>query len=78
MKTALGDTEDGPAGCRMHIDRAERREREAQSQSPWPSAQCQSTPSHHSSPLSAILFKAKQISAPECHHKDTQAASHLN
>lgn len=29
MKTGHSDIEDGPAGCRMCIDRAERREREA-------------------------------------------------
>lgn len=78
MKTGPSDIEARPAGCRMCIDRAERREREAWSQSPWASAQCQSAPRHHSPPLSTILFKAKQISAPECHRKDTQAASRLN
>lgn len=77
-KTGPGDIENDPVCCRMCTDRAERRDREAWSQSPWPSVQCQSAPSHHSPTLSTILFKAKQISAPECHHKDTQAASHLN
>lgn len=77
MKTGrYSDIEGGAASCSMCIDRPERQE--AWSQSPWPSVQCQSAPSHHSPPLSTILFKAKQISAPECHHKDTQAASHLN
>lgn len=30
---------------------------------------------HHSQALSRVLFKAKQISGPECHRKDTQASS---
>lgn len=30
---------------------------------------------HHSPALSRVLFKAKQISGAECHHKDTQASS---
>lgn len=30
---------------------------------------------HHSWALSGVLFKAKQISGTECHHKDTQASS---
>lgn len=78
MKMGHSDVQGGAAGCRRCIDLAERREQEAWSQSPWPSVQCQSAPGHHSPPLSTILFKAKQISAPECHHKDTQAPSHLN